>query len=455
VNSQQIIAWVKSNVFIVILVAIMIAGVVGFPMWASTFSAKNEQKQEQYRKVFQDLDRLRKVDFTPPGSTESVQIVPNQKLLEDYRRIVEGQKADAQRIVDLAIQRNRAGHDLIRPEEWNRELSGPWLFPKPGEAVAEIRPRQFHELLVERSLALLEEGPLPPAALQDELERTELQFREQELRKDIDDALTDQERRQLARKLGDARLRAYVEHASGVNFYMSPSDLGIPPFSERAIPSLGELFMWQWDYWVKSDVLRALADANASASSMLDTPVQRVLGMQVMLPGQRLPSARRSGDDGGGSALGGGQGGSLRRGGAGGGDRGSSGGGDGGAGTMPSPSQPIAKDFSASITGRTSNSVYDVRYVRLGLLVASKDTPKVLEALSSRNFMSVVSMNVRPRTPFDDIERGYYYGPTALLELDLVIETVWLREWMIPMMPNEMRERLGIPVESRADGEET
>ena len=53
-------------------------------------------------------------------------------------------------------------------------------------------------------------------------------------------------------------------------------------------------------------------------------------------------------------------------------------------------------NHAVSVTGRTSNSVYDVREVLCTLVVATSGLPAVMDALAAENFMAVLDVRVRP-----------------------------------------------------------
>ena len=52
---------------------------------------------------------------------------------------------------------------------------------------------------------------------------------------------------------------------------------------------------------------------------------------------------------------------------------------------------------------------------------------------------------MRPADPFESIAEGYYYGGENIAHLKLVVETVWLRSWIKPHMPADVRAMLGVP----------
>ena len=120
---------------------------------------------------------------------------------------------------------------------------------------------------------------------------------------------------------------------------------------------------------------------------------------------------------------------------------------------QPAPplSSPVSADYEVSVTGRTSwpgrpNGVYDARFADVTMLVASDRIPRLIEAISSVNLMTVVSMNISSVNVLDDLEAGYYYGDDHVVRVSMRIETLWLRPWMAPLMPDGVKRALGIPV---------
>jgi hypothetical protein len=103
----------------------------------------------------------------------------------------------------------------------------------------------------------------------------------------------------------------------------------------------------------------------------------------------------------------------------------------------------VAYDFSKSFTGRTSNSLYEVRPLRLRAVVETIRLPSVMDAITKRNFMTVTSLAVRPADAFAAADEGFIYGPGAVSEVDVVIETVWLRSWLAKLMPAELQKSKG------------
>jgi len=59
----------------------------------------------------------------------------------------------------------------------------------------------------------------------------------------------------------------------------------------------------------------------------------------------------------------------------------------------------------------------------------------------------VLDITLAPVDPFEHVRDGYLYGSGTVCELNMVLETIWLREWTSENMPTELKTTLGIPVE--------
>jgi hypothetical protein len=101
-------------------------------------------------------------------------------------------------------------------------------------------------------------------------------------------------------------------------------------------------------------------------------------------------------------------------------------------------------DFAVSLTGRTSNKVFDVRNVRVVLIVETDKLPRLVNALGNENFMTITNVSVQPANAFTAAERGYIYGANPVSRVTLDLETLWFRQWTAAWMPQDVRDALGI-----------
>ncbi len=455
---NKVLDWVKSNVVIVVLVVVMIAVLVTLPMYAKGQNAKVREQVESRVQKASELKKLDETAFEDPVTGEQSKIAVNEALLRQYEAVIDSKRRDGEQVLEQALAFNRDGHEIIEPANWSQSM-GPWLFPKPSEELKEIRPSQFHDLLVQRYDQLLENinggSPPDPEALAAELQEKDGQFRLHSLSKTAEEMLDAEDKQKLTEHLQAYRLQRYEETASSVNIYAELEALNVPVWQPSYMPSLAELFQWQWDFWLISDVLYALSDANAGSSSVLLAPVKRLLVIQPT----DAPAVSVGGSDGsgggGGMASGGGMAGGSTKGrrpipGASGPTAGNNNSGGqmnsaGGQAKAINPNQPVPTNFSVSFTGRQTNHLYDVRYVQLSVIADTERLPMIVDALAARNFITVLDMSISPIDPFEHVRNGFMYGDGTLCQANFVLETVWLRQWTSEKMPDEMRSALGIP----------
>ena len=133
------------------------------------------------------------------------------------------------------------------------------------------------------------------------------------------------------------------------------------------------------------------------------------------------------------------------------------------------------EDFQLSPTGRRSTALYDVRHATVKVVIDSKRMPMFIQALSQVNFITVLLATVKDIDEYSHIGGGaenragasseygagvYVYGSHDAVELELLIETIWLRSWTAGdeleegeqpgegfnpgLMPDDIREILGL-----------
>lgn len=438
--------WIKSNVLIVVFAVIMVAAPVA--MWFVA-SGMNESVKADVKKRADSLPQIKKIK---DNTIEVLGLPPvpgviNERFIADYEKVAGVLSKDADAVRQAAIDHNRKGRDVLMRD----------VLPSMPPQQVEVLPKRFHEKLVEAYDALLKDvnagSPPDLESLRGDLERTRSTFITQKLQMSPEEKLSEDQAKQLAKHLSERRLALYSTAADNVTMYATTEALAIPEWQQSSLPLPAQLFAWQWQYWIQSDVLKALAEANKADHKVYRAPVKQVYRVSVV----GLPAGSSSGTSGSGNA---GQPGGFS-GGGGGGGRGKSGpGGDpsmpdqssmeggaaaGGAGG-PNPKAQIAFDYSASLTGRKSNSLYDVVYVDLDMSVETARLPQVIDALSRYNFFTVVALNVVPADSFEAARSGFIYGAAPVSEVSMTVETIWLRDWTTQFMPDDLKRGLGIPV---------
>lgn len=449
---NTVLRWIRANVYIVVFVAVMIAAPVGLTILAA---GMNSGVREVVKTRAANLSKLKQVEQTKVelsypvrGSpTLSKQILPNQAFLDRYSEVAAEIERDVKLTSEKALEINRRGRGVLLQE----------LFPETAPHQRETLPLKFYRALFAAYEKLLEDAGTgsPPAAreVQEELDAARERFTNQFLIKGTQEQ-TDEDRAWLAEQLTNTRLSLYAETARQIKLYAGLDNLDVPRESQTTAKAEGDglvqLFQWQWDYWVKQDVVEGLAQANASADSVLDAPVKRIISLAVLDQAQAAPAQQSGGGfapSGGGFGTAGGIGKRAKAPAAGtGAQRGGGSAAPPEGGAPAAPAAPpinkkaqVAPDYQVSFTGRRSNPLYDVVRVKLDLIVDTQRIPEVLDTLGRQNFITVIDLVLDEVDVFAEARAGYYYGPGLVSRLSLVLETVWLREWMWPFMPAGMK----------------
>ena len=359
---NQVLEWVKANVFIVVFGLLMLAAVVGLPIFSGKMNEGVRTEVASRASNLSKLSQLEKYEILP-GMIDVI----NEQMLLRYGEVAKDVSQDAESVQKAAIEHNRKGRGVLLAE----------LFPEPPQNLVDVLPLRFHESLANAYATLLSEvkagAPPDPATVRTELELVKKQFVNQDLKKDLSETLLPEEEAQLAQKLTNARMSLYAAAAQHVGLYLSAAQLGVPAWNQASPPSVGELFNWQWQYWIVEDVLRALHRANEADGSVLQAPVKQVISLTVMgLPMPASASQNPGGTPGrgGGGGFGGSAGPSVR------GAPGGAGNPAASAGVEINPKNPVPRDYRVSITGRASNPLYDVINVEVALIVETARLPQ-------------------------------------------------------------------------------
>ena len=426
-----VLTWVKANIFIVGFCAIMIIAPVA--MWFVAGSMNSGVREEVTVRAgkIQDMDKHRQVlvsivNPVPGNQLISDSVVLNPRLLDRLRITTGIVREDAERIREEAVQFNRKQRGVLVPD----------LFPAPPAELRETLPLAMHRSLVEAYEQLLDEvqAGSPPSAedVGENIEAAGERLTAQVLVGD----LTAEDQAWLAEQLANTRLSQYADAAAAIGLYASLGRLGVP--GQDSVPpraegqGLVDLFEWQWQYWIVQDILLALHDANKDSSSVLDAPAKRLVSIEVFADTRHVASSS------GGGGMGMGVPGRRSS------DKGS-------AKTKAKtpavdPAKEVALNFAGSFTGRSTNPLYDVRWIDLVIVVDTARMPEVFDALAQRNFITITKAAVQPVDPFTALKYGYFYGTAPASQVTLEIETIWFRQWTAQFMPDELKRALGIPV---------
>jgi hypothetical protein len=103
-----------------------------------------------------------------------------------------------------------------------------------------------------------------------------------------------------------------------------------------------------------------------------------------------------------------------------------------------------------SVTGRpagpgSNNSFYDIRRATVELVAQTSKLTNFVDALSATNFITVLDCDLYAVDVDEELKSGYFYGSDPVVRAKLQIESIWLREWMVPLTPPLLRQELMMP----------
>jgi hypothetical protein len=443
-----VLAWVKSNLIIVIALAIAIIAIPVSLFFSSKMSAKlRAAVQQDVSGVVGQLNGLA-ADYTIPPAKPGEEAwtlrgTPNQVRNQAVERVLQKLTSQSEQVRTEAEARNKGDKRLL--------ISGTspetTLFPEPANESARVRLlTEMAEKWVEAHANMLTEARagMPPdqRELVTQLESQRTRLTHNIVSGRVAQELTDEEKAGIADKLAQERLAAYQSQAQRIAFYADRSVFaGVEPWgADRGVPRLEQAWEWQWVYWIHRDIVAAIAKANSERGKpwipVPSAPVKRMLEVSVAPFG-----TSQSGQDFGSGGRG----------------RDDSGEDDGSGGAVSlDPDAPIEANFAVSPTGRAGwpdapNGLYDVRYATITLIVDANRIPAVLSAIADTNFMSVADLDIRAFDRFGDAAEGFYYGADPLVIATIRVESVWMRSWMKPWMPGAVRTQLGIPADAPAE----
>jgi len=458
-DTQKIISWCKSNVDLVILIIVSLGAIIGFPQLAATQAEDVRAKLKTRSNKFSELDKYKQTTVSLPGSTESSKVIINQRLVDDYVEVTNEIIDEAKKVVARASDLNRKEYQVLYQGE---------LFPSPTQAQMETIPQLFYRQLERKYKELLIKvnagSPVTREDLVTSLEEERIRFMDTHLSTRQDAILTQEQRSSLEKHLSKIRMSKLRIHAQDMGVYLEEASLNIPTFSLTVIPSVGELFVWQWRYWAVENVILSIKAIN-NRQTELTASIKQVVSLDVLGLPTILNDAPKGEPKGGGTGGGfpnnpGPSDGSLAN------NPGILSGavGSGGSGKQSGPKPPpppmpprggsrgndttAAGGLVASFTGQESGGLFDVLQVRVTLVVDTEKVPSILDGFAAFNFFTVIDLELKPVDKFKALDDGYDFGAASVSQMTVVFETTWLRSWTTEFMPDDVKTVLGIEIET-------
>jgi hypothetical protein len=421
---KRILGLIKKNLIIVVSVVIALASFPTLYILSSGWEKKVRTEVEQ--KVSSDLRELNQINVNyqapsldPTAPAVEFSGVPNEPTSLAIQKYLASLAQESKRLNELALRWNNPDRQPL--------VDG--LFPEPSEAQRQTKLQEMARIWPDEVRDLLRQaGAGMPPDPEQVFEQLQARLTAERLRllgvsAGEDAVLSPEASKEIQAALGAERLEIYRSRADQLHFYASDDALaGVVRWDEtRGAPPLELEWEWQHEYWVFQDTIHALTVANTDQAgqlaSLIDGPIKRV--ERVAVQPWDLESIST-------------------------------------ATTPPPPTVSltgqIPQDYEVSPTGRTAwptgqNPLYDIRYVDLVLVVDSSRIAQVVDAFPRAGLMTVVSMSIESYDPQPDLQEGFFYGPGNLVRLRMRVETLWMRQWMAPMMPATVRAALGVPDE--------
>ncbi|MCS7032964.1 MAG: hypothetical protein NZ561_03100 [Phycisphaerae bacterium] len=417
----------KKNIAIVVCVLVIIAAVVAdfVPLggFRQELRAQAEARQRNYGEIDGLLSQQRTLPILNPGTTEAEPLpadFPTQSIIEAGRKVSEGLLAAAKNLAVAAATLNE------------KQPLVPGALPAgdfPSMEAFRNRYRRVVDMSVEgrRNSLPVEIMKAGFAITQEdfnrEQERARIQITERTAQRQ-GDQIMNQAEVDAAVAEGLSRLQETLVRRSAreCKVYITPMtmqvDQNLITSTQRPDPS--EVFWAQIGLWAQEDLFRAIADVNAAAADVTESPIKYLIQVQVSptFVGMAGPSADPNAPPA----------------------------------TPPAdPAAPITPNFRISPTGRTSNGVYDVIHLEATMIVEAEKLPLVLSQLGRGRMLCVTQVrSVEPRDPAVFANMGYYFGDKPIVEVQLQLESLFLRDWTVQYMPDTIKSRLGIPLTGAA-----
>jgi hypothetical protein len=399
---KPVLDWIKANVAIVVLTAVIILvlplGFVGSNLWNAKI---RKSREAAATRAANDLRALQ-VSYVlpsalPNGSEVRVPLeAPNEEYTKFFRTQRQALEKQVGEVVGIAQSINRKAPLMegVFPKPVSNTTT--WEFAERFVSRPD-RPSVYQQLFKKINAG----GPADPEMLARQLVEMRQQAMERAMSSAGRNQLSPEEEADLLKQMVATRLSHYRSHARTLSVYAGPECL--PPSVPRALPgeppSIEVCFAWQFDYWTIEDLLNGIAAANTEGGKLV--PVTGAVVKRVeRITLDPIPFAPSDPSN-------------------------------------PTPMGPT------SITGRRGGGptgLYDLRGAHLTLIVASARVPELLNAFARTDFMGITSLSISEANVWNDLEEGFYYGTDHVVRVQLGVETVWLRSWTTELMPDSIKE---------------
>ena len=199
------------------------------------------------------------------------------------------------------------------------------------------------------------------------------------------------------------------ERARNIRMYVTLDSFQREPwFGGTVAPNDQQIFETLVHSWLQQDVINAIAAVNKSAINVGEAGIKRLEKIGV----------------------------------------GSSGTGDAsGLFYSTDKSSSSAVNLSKSLTGRVSNTEFGVVLVDIAMVVDPAKLEEFFDQLyKQNNGYTILNVKQTAVDPFEAASNGYLYGNVQCIRVEVTAEALLFRKWTEPIMPDNIKVQLGIPV---------
>ncbi len=402
---------IKKNVLSIVcgFVALLAMIALAYPLagMRAKFRTELTQRAQSYTQAQTLLKEQRFLPIVQPGAeAQPLDRFPTDQIItagKDARDTVHNQSDE---LMNRAVALNKAGHDLLLPD----------TLPDPSYRVFDYR-RAYLDVMQKQIPAALG-SVMPPN--QDEINKKIAELHQTEVEDKIY-KINGQEanREQLEHDFLEIQQRLpeklRQESATQHKLYMDPTALTINSVMNNpsARPTPSDVWYAQLSLWIQQDVAAAIiaANNNIPTSNILTDAVKRFSqlriaeGISAYVQPAGGPAAAAPPDESGGTDV---------------------------------------RDFTRSPTGHVSNDLYDVVQFNLVLEVDQEQIPLVLHELQRDKMMTVLGVEITPVDPVQADAQGYIYGSSPVVQLSLACESLLMRKWTVPLMPDDVKTALHV-----------
>lgn len=483
---KPMLEWLKANLWIVVFSALVVlllpASFYVSRMWNKKILAEQQKVAgKEYDDVMKSSVDYNLPQFDAKVNAVSVKSVPNAKLTEHFKKAREAATGQVGVVAKAATDFNRGvGSEAaaVGRSEFKPLVEG--LFPKVAMTPEEAKdagaardkeqaklnefedkilgkrgnPNPYVELLKKINAGPPENNDNLFQLLRDQRKREEEKITQNKRK------LDEKETKELNDRIVGARLGTYKQRANSQSVYMTPEAFPLPivgeggqirpgvasenaeliePFANVAWGAIDrknlarhKMFMHQWDLWVLSDLLSAVRLANTGPDGKqlnIETGVVKRVESIVLRNPEGMKTLDPKPIDPNDTSY-----------------------------VPPTPPTPptettpgiAALDKNVSITGHARggwNKYYEVRTADMTCVVSSARLQDFLKAIAQTNYMTVIDLDIDNEVDiWGDLENGYYYGNEHVVRARVTVESLWFKEWLVPLMPTEVQVALGMEV---------